>query len=236
MSPRSKKMDSAIIIAIIGLAGTIIAALFNSQVLIAMIENKNTTPVPESDPSLPSDVTLVFDEDFEDNSADTFVFETGEGKIEKEKSNRVLNFNGITPDSDILARVHFGPQVFRDGIIEFSVKYIQLGGFYLTFRNQGFSFYNLYFMPDQILFGYNGKDANWKAVPFENGLINHEFQIGRWYIARVEARGADITFSLDGVRVFSIMDERIAAGNLSFDLDQGVRVLLDDIKVWAYNK
>jgi len=93
--------------------------------------------------------------------------------------------------------------------------------------------YRLYFMPDEIMLGYAGRDTNWRTIVLEDNKLFYALQSGRWYTVRVEVYGERINVDLDGARVFSAADARLAFGKFGFLFASGSHVLLDDIKIWA---
>lgn len=238
MSPgkvNKRKTNPVIVVAVIGLAGTIIAALLSSPVLIKLIESVSATE-PASAPAAeapPANATLVFNEDFEDGVASGFSFDLGEWRVVKDKSNRVLELQAITPSDDILADAPFGPSEFSDGIIESKIKFIEFGSFYLFFREQDGAKYALYLMSDQIILGY--LTPNERLVPLSettNYYITLEKDV--WYTLRLEARGERLTFSLDGNQIFSASDGRLRTGDLGLAADPGSIIYFDNVKIWSY--
>ena len=251
MSPKErKKMDSAIIIAIIGLIGTLLAGLLSSPLLLELIERNSVTETPPAlvtdepapvttSPDTPTEApvgtneVLVFNADFEDNAASGFGFDHGNWQVGKDKSNFVLEAQSDTDFSSAT----FGPNDFDNGIIEFRIRFEQAqneGGMILFFRSTDSESYAIYLMRNQLLLGNHVVDADQQVVPFDNSAVRaFTFTQGTWYTVRVEARGSQMIVSIDGNRLVSARDTRLKKGSLLFSLDPGWQATFDDISVWA---
>ena len=240
MSPgkaAKRKMNPAVVIAITGLAGTIITALFSSPVIIKLIENASATEPAstEATDAEPASGTLVFEEDFEDGVATGFSFDLGEWNIVKDKSNRVLELKAITPSEDILADAPFGPSEFGDGVIELQVKYIEFGSFYLFFREQTGTKYALYMMSDQLILGYLTLEGHITPLN-ETTSYDNTIETNIWYTLRLKTRGEQLTLYLNGNRIFSAADDRLRAGDLGLAADPGSVIYFDNLKIWSYDQ
>lgn len=235
MPPKSKQANTntAIVVALIGLIGTLITALFTSPVLIELIKRSGSTPTlsPTFVPS--PDATLVFSEDFEDGVASGFAFETGDWKIGKDRSNSVLELTAKEQEFPG-ARAYVGPSKFSDGIIEFRLKFIEWYGFFFDFRLQGENMYVLEIEPadSRVLLMFNQSNA--LSSFGENTHRPFTFQKGVWYTVRVEMRGAQAIVSIDGTQIITGSNEQLLTGSLRFTLAVNGATYIDDIKIWSY--
>lgn len=238
MSPVKKnkeKVNPAILVAIFGLIGTIITAIFASPVLIALIERGDSTATTSPTAASPANTVLVFSEDFEDGVATGFSFDLGKWSVVKDKSNRVLELRAITPSDGILADAPFGPSEFGDGIIELQVKFIEFGNFYLFFREQSGTKYTLYVMHDQIILGYLTPEE--QIIPInETTIYDITLEQDTWYTLRLEARKERLIFRLDGNQIFSASDGRLQTGDTGLAADPGSVIYFDNIKIWSYEQ
>jgi hypothetical protein len=241
---KNKALDTAIIVAIIGVIGTIIAAILGSPWFGNLIKTPTATatvptstgPVTATSTTLPTNTTLVFQEDFEDEAASGFAFGVGTWEIVKDKSNHVLQVTADTPSQTVLADAVFGPADFASGIIEFKLKFIQPGKVYLNFREQDGPGYYLLLdtVGGQIVLGYKS--------PGVNGLIDYAalaaqpatFQTGTSFRIHIEVRGEQMTVSVDNNRIFSASDPRLLLGRLTFTASSGTVASFDDIQVWSF--
>jgi len=256
MPPKKSKMNPAIIAALIGLAGTVVTAFLTSPVLIELIKKSGATNTPAvtslsstlpataitnvvpSITPIPPNQVMVFSEDFEDGSASGFGFRSGDWKVAKDKSNRVLELTATSPEIPA-AIVDFGPSEFANGIIEFRVNFVELQGMYLDFREQfDGSRYTLALSPaDSVIVWasniFNGSE--WAFSPIGPGTSQpFTFQADTWYLVRLEARGGAVNVSVDGNRTLSGSNDLFASGSLRFALSPGAVIYLDDVKVWSF--
>jgi len=224
---------STLVIALIGMVGTIIAGLLGSPLL-----EKWFAHPPEATSTNPPSAILVFNEDFNDSVANGFYFDVGKWEIIKEKSNNVLAAYADTPSPDIQADALFGPADFSDGIIEFRIKFIQAGPAYLDFRSQDRQKYSLYLDPSgqQVILGYGSADSGWNMQYEPQSLQPFTFQLGIWYLLKLGAQGDKMTVYIDNNRVVSATDDRLTEGRLLFELDPASSIYIDDIKVWLFDR
>lgn len=242
MPAKSKKTDTVVIVAIIGLVGTVIAALFSSPVLIALLERK--TPVPGSSeasvtaaPSTNANKVLVFNQDFENDSTSGFAFDGGDWKISNDKSNKVLEGIADKSEPDIWPMATFGPSDFANGIVEFKIKFSQLQddtSASLHFRYTREATYSVTMMPSGVEMGYRDSKSKWTiSLLSEETSRPFTFTIGTWYVIRVEAYGDRFSLYIDDNRMFSASDDRLQRGLLILSLAPGYRIMIDDVKVWS---
>jgi hypothetical protein len=229
-----KNLDTAIIVAIIGLIGTMAVGILNSPIIAKLLDRASASPTPVETNPPPNAGQLLFSEDFEDNAASGFAFELGEWEIVEEKSNFVLK--GAATESDTpAAKAYFGPNDFTDGIIEFQCRFLKPIGLYVDFHFQadkGGHFLNLSPEYESIFLA---------AITFQNGknpvsVISSQsftFQQDTWYKVRLTLRESQMTLDVDGNRILSAPDSRFETGVMRFTLDPDTVVELDDVKVWS---
>jgi hypothetical protein len=238
MSPNNRtkksKLSPTVIIALIGLAGTVITALLTSPVLIELIKKSSATETLAGVTAVPpANATLVFDKDFEDGVVSGFAFRSGDWEMTKDKSNRVLEFTATGPEAPA-AVAYFGSPDFSDGVVEFRVRFITLFGMYFDFRQQDDAVYVLSLDPDSkvVLWAVNAVEAFYAVGPDTSQPFT--FQKDVWYTVRLEARGERVTVNIDGNRILSGSDARLASGRIRFALQPNAVVYLDDVKVWSF--
>ncbi len=234
-----KTLDTAIIVAMIGLIGTLAVGILNSPLIVKLLDRSSATLTPAETSLSTNGGQLVFSEDFEDNTATGFGFELGKWEIVKEKSNFVLK-GTATESIAPAAKAYFGSNDFSDGSIEFRVKFLQPQGLYLDFHFQddkGTHVLNLSPEYQSIILATNTyENNNWKfAAISSDSTRSFSFQQNTWYKIQLELQEKDITLNIDGNRVLSASDSRFARGRMRFTLDANAIVELDDVKVWSIN-
>lgn len=270
----SRRFDTAVLIALIGLCGTMCAALISNPLLLDYIRRTPTplpatatpetatptdfplptatlepgpteTPSPTVTPNIVMTDTptvtplptpqaqLVFSEDFDDSVASGFGFSDGQWGLAKGHGNPALE--GQPQTDQVPAKAVFGPSDFANGSVEFQVSFKNPGTLALNFRDDNTQTYVLSLSPpDQKLsLGYASAANNWTLEPF-SGLSTHPFTFipDTWYTVRLEAAGSNFTVWVDGNRLMSLSDDRLAQGFLEFDIYAPGIVDLDNIKVW----
>jgi hypothetical protein len=244
----SKKRDTTLIIAVIGLIGTVSAALLSSPVLIELIRAQQATdtpsleaPSPGAEPDTPEppvgqNQVLVFQEDFDDDKISGIAFDGGDWEVGKDKSNQVLAVDATSVSPGSVATAIFGPSDFKDGIIEFRLRVNRFENettASLRFRSTGQSTYSLSFMQNQAKLGYQEAQNDWYLEPLgDETSRSFLFEEAVWYLVRLEARGTEFTVFIDNNRLFSASDNRLRTGGLNFSLSPGYQAMFDDIKVW----
>ncbi|MBI3163337.1 MAG: hypothetical protein HYZ24_01535 [Chloroflexi bacterium] len=227
--PKNQRMDKAIVIALIGLAGTVITGLLSSPILKALIEK---TPVPATATSVGGGETLVFENDFEDGESTGFSFSSEEWQVKKEKGNYALEVSGTGNNTTL---VWFGPNDFSDGSIEFRILFKNFDGFLLNFRSTiDAETYTMYFAPEsrEVKLGYGSVAHGWELESFQSGLQSHDFSENTWYDVKLEAAGESITLWISGNKILSTFDSRLRKGSMEFAVQYDGTILLDDVKVW----
>ncbi len=240
---KNKALDTAIIVAIIGVVGTLLAAIIGSAWFGDIFKKPTatalaTTPPPTTStgPTLSTNTTLIFQEDFEDAAASGIAFGAGTWEIVKDKANHVLQVTADTPSQSVLADAIFGPADFASGIIEFRLKFIDPGKVYLNFRDLGGPGYYLLLdtVGGQIVLGYKSPGANGLMDYAALAAQSAAFQTGTVYLVHLEVRGEQMTVSVDNNRIFSASDPRLLLGRLTFTASSGTVASLDDIQVWSF--
>jgi hypothetical protein len=220
-----KKIETPLIVAIIGL----IAALLSSPWIFKLVERLTAPPTPTNAPNQ----VVVFTEDFEDDSIDGLAIQTGQWIVGRDKSNKVLE---VQADSSGPAWASLTPADLSDGMIDFRIQFLTGGGFSLKLRDLDGSAYVLRFEPDSLSLAYIGPDSGGSLLSLPgNSASRYNFILKQWYAIHLEARGEQLTVTVDGDRLrLSAADPRQAHGGLVFSLDPMGHVLLDDIRVSAY--
>lgn len=238
-SSKKSKMSPAIVVALIGLVGTIVTALFASPVLIELIKRSDATETPAGEPSVPAaDASLVFSEDFEDGNTSGFGFVSGTWEVAVDRAdpgNAVLQTSALATD-DPTTKTFFGPSNFVNGIIEFRCKFLRLGDLYFDFRYEDSGTYVLYFSAKKQYVALAGNmivDSDWEYSELSPESIQpFNIEEDTWYSVRLEAQDQQFIVSVDGNRLIAASDARLDAGRLRFVLGSGAVVYLDDIQVW----
>ena len=239
--PKKSTLNPAVVIALIGLTGTLITAMFTSPVLIELIKRSGATATSVAPTSVPpSSATLVFTQNFEDGTTSGLALKQGTWKVVRDRSNRVLEFAASGSDWPG-GTLFFGPSDLSDFVIEFQVKFTKLSGLYLNFHEQenGDS-YVVSFDPDEsvIVWATNMFDGtNWQFSPVGRASTQpFTFQPDVWYSVRVEMRGEQVVVDINGNRTVSGSDSLFSNGSLRFELRPNAVILLDDIKVWSLDQ
>ena len=272
MAPKTgKKLDTAIVAALIGLCGTVIVALLGSPFLINWLNRTPPTPTlppatatPETatptdfplptatlepgptETPLPSPVAtatqpqptpaqavVVFSEDFEDNTASGFGFSSGQWVLSKDHGD--VGLEGQAEGAENPASAVFGPGDFSNGAIEFQVKFDASGAFLLNFRDDGTQTYTLRLSAaeDEMTVGYSSAEGNWSVEPLAGSSSRpFTFEENTRYTVRVEVIGDQILVWVDGNRLMTLTDSRLAQGFLEFGIQSPAVVVLDNVKVW----
>lgn len=237
MPEKRKKTDVAIIVAIIGLAGTLITALFTSPVLIALLERKTPVPTPNSQTSS-TDVNkvLAFSSDFESGSLDDFTFDGGNWKIVKDKNNNALEGTADKSMPDVWPMAIFGPSDLGNGVVELKLKFKQLQSDIsssLMFRYNSDASYSITMTQNSVEMGYRDRATGWEFVPFSDSTSRpFDPKPNEWYTMRLEMDGSQAAFFINNNRIFSASDDRLPSGGLNFSIGPGYQIELDDVYVW----
>ncbi len=229
---KSKKMDKAIVIALIGLAGTVLAALIASPVFEKFF---SATPAPETAGEQEAVSDRVFWEDFENGHFSGLSISTQEWQVMDYEGGSVLEVSGTYTGN---TTVSFGANDFSDGSIRFRLLFKNFGGFILTFRsNMDVETYTLYLAPrsNEIQLGYGSAANDWNLAAFGDGIRSFEFTESVWYEVKLEAKGGQFTLWIDNKKLLAARDERLQQGGTEFAVQYEGTVLLDDIAVYQPN-
>ncbi|MBI5824748.1 MAG: hypothetical protein HZB18_12025 [Chloroflexi bacterium] len=230
--PKTKrtKMDKAIVIALIGLAGTVIAALIASPVIGVWLAK---TPAAETANTSSQTKELVFDNDFENGEVTGFYISNDNWQVIKDGGNSVLEISGTASGNTTAS---FGSNVFSDGVIEFRIKFKNFDGFILTFRSSNGQTYTLYLAPadGEVKLGYGSAAKDWNLEPFQNGVSLLNFSEDVWYDVKLEALNDQMTLWVGGNKTLSSQDSRLRQGGLEFAVQYDGTVFLDNVKVYEF--
>lgn len=229
-----KRIDTAIIVAIIGLVGTLAVGILNSPLIIKLLDRASASPTLAETNIPPNAGQLLFNEDFEDNAASGFAFETGKWEIVKDKSDFVLKVTATESDTPA-AKAYFGPSDFSDGIIEFRFKFLQPIGLYVDFHFQGDKGGHVLNLSPEY------ESIFLSTITFQNGgaqvsvisSSSFTFQKNTWYKVQLELQGGQMTLNVDGNHILSVSDSLFEKGGMRFTLEPHTIVELDDVKVWS---
>jgi hypothetical protein len=98
-------------------------------------------------------------------------------------------------------------------------------------------FINLNGKEGLLSLAYNSKAQNWAATLLDKTPIySFSYQAGIWYDIKIEARGVQVAVYVDGDKLLAESDSRLQSGSLQFSMDNGTKVLLDDVKVWSFDQ
>lgn len=242
MSESRSGKNNSVAIAVIGLIGTIVTAVFGSPVLVEWIRSRQVTATPSAvvtqltpqdvetpviSTALPdfSEQVLIFREDFDSDTVSGFAYQ-GNWQVSKDKNNRVLESGGN-------GKATFGPSDFTHGVIEFRVQMqdVSQGAFAtVNFREGGGSAYALSVSENQLTLGFRAGDGAVQAFSDESvrALV---FEPDVWYLIRVEVRGPQMLVFVDNNRIMSATDERLGKGGISFSVNE-MQAVFDDVSVW----
>ena len=230
---KNKKMDTAIVVAIIGLVGTLIAALLASP-LSSKLFNGDAKQTDKIYQPVENGV-LVYSNNFEGGQTTGVVFSSEQWRITKDKGNEVLELNGMGEDGGI---AFFGPNDFSDGVINFRLNIRSLGDVLLNFRSElGMQTYLLYFSPlnNEISLGYSSASKDWNYEPFKrNSVRPFQFMENDWYTVRLDVSGDQMTVWVDGNKLLTSSDTNLPQGGMEFVVQPDGLVWIDDVEVWQY--
>ena len=223
----SKKMDKAIVVALIGLTGTIIAALIASPFFDRLFP---ATPVPQGTTEQVAALDRVFWEDFEKGYQSGLSISTEEWQVMKYGDGSVLEVSGTDSGN---TSISFGPNDFSDGTITFRLLFVNFNGFILNFRG-GAETYTLYLAPTsgEIKLGYSSAANDWKLEPFEDGVRAMDFSENIWYDIKLEADNSRFTLWVEDQKLLTVEDSRLKQGETEFAIQYDGTVLLNDIAVY----
>jgi hypothetical protein len=246
MTPKKEKPDSTVIVAIIGLAGTLIAGLLSSPVILKLLDqtptpaqaspSATTAPQPVSPTNtavpIPGNLTATFSQAFDSNPSG-FAFDTPLAwEIVKYKGNPVLEVDASQAPANDGSDIIFGPPDFGNGVINFKFNLIETGNFFLGFRGNQNDSYLVYFAPQDsaITIMINGQTYNWNGEDLSTRSFT--FTPDNWYDVRLEVQGENMTLWIDNNRILTASDARLQSGAVFFHLDAGSMLQFDDVQIW----
>ncbi len=233
MSPkRTKKLDTTVLVALIGVTGTVIAALISSPILGKLFDSG--TPASTATASA-ADNGLVFVNDFENGQTSGFAFSTDQWQVIRADGNQVLELSGLSNNS---TTAEFGPNDFSNGEILFRLNFKNSGGFVVNFRSSvGVQTYTLYFAPasNEISLGYASAEHNWDLEPFDGSSVRpFQFAEDIWYSVKLQASGDQFAVWVDGNKILTSNDPRLQQGTMELEVETDGTVWLDQVEVWEY--
>lgn len=202
-----------------------------------VIPTSTPVPLPPDTPTLtPTTIetgSVLFEENFEDGSANGFV--TGEGTwqvIQDEPDNYVYEANSKDPSRWPFAR--FGSNEWKDYVIEYRVKLVYFApsdqspmGF-LKFRATGQRNYVVALTPHWDGFSLSfDSGTGWEDI----AGIPYVSEQNVWYSVRAEVSGTHLKVFLNDELKIDIEDARLESGNLLLGTAPHTIVHFDDIRV-----
>jgi hypothetical protein len=240
MSERTpRKLDPTVLAALITVAGSIIVALISSPFLKGWLAGTpSATPTAGSTATLVSSgaAAVVFQNNFDNGSTSGFAFNGLSGILKKDKSNQVLELDA---SSSAAGTATFGPNDFSSGTIEFQLELKNTDDFLLDFRTASAQRYTVDFSASRqsIQLGYSsGADVGSFQLFAPASARPFQFNTGSWYSVKLEAAGTQLTVWMDGNKLLSAQDARLAQGGLDFSAPPGASVWLDNVKVTAFSQ
>lgn len=224
---KPKKMDKAIVVALIGLAGTVLAALIASPIIGRLFPD---APASEVAGEQGADSDRVFWEDFEKGHPSGLSISTEEWQVMEYEGGYVLEVSGIDSGN---TSISFGPNDFSDGAIEFRLLFVNFDGFIMNFRSD-VETYTLYLAPTggEIKLGYGSAANDWELEPFDDGIRTMDFSENTWYSVKLETQGSRFTLWVDEKKLLYVEDSRLKQGETGFAIQYDGTVLLDDVAVY----
>ena len=227
---KSKKMDKTIVVALIGLAGTVLASLIASPFINRLFQ---ATPAPQGAEEPEAALNRVFWEDFEKGYQSGLSISTEEWQVMKYGDGSVLEVSGTDSGN---TSISFGPNDFSDGTIAFRLLFVNFNGFVLNFRG-GAETYTLYLAPTggEITLGYGSAANDWELEPFDGGARAMDFSENAWYDIKLEADDSRFTLWVEDQKLLAVEDSRLKQGETEFAIQYDGTALLDDIAVYQAN-
>jgi len=170
---------------------------------------------------------ILFQEDFEDGSAEGFFLE-GAAYIEREGGTKVMSLSGTKKRAVANVYIHSWTDYVAD--VQFKVNAGILKFFFRV--GHGAGTYLLHIEPTGLELLKNiGQDI------FNLGRWQGEVPLNRWHALEVALQGTDIKIYLDGDMKCHYVDEElpVRTGGLSFAAEEGSQALIDDIVVTGIN-
>lgn len=228
-----KKVDTTVLVAIIGLVGTLAAAILSSPVLIKLIERTpppaaTPTPGPTATPVVAptgaSNAVLVFSEDFNDGNASGFTITGGSWQVRKIGGETFFEGSGN-------GGVLFGPPDMANGTLSFQFRFAKESAFFVALRFSPQEEYRLTVdgRNDRIEMAYRSAAS---GIPQPIAAQGRALERGVWYPLTIQMNGPEIAVRLADELLFTARDERLTRGGLMVGLDSGESVQLDNLLIW----
>ena len=192
------------------------------------------TPIPSPTEIVPG--AVLFEEDFEDGTADNFVYIVDGWMVTTEENgNRVFEIDRNTEEAiknNEGAGVGFGLENWTNFSAEYRVRMLNAkGNSWLSFRNTRGIYYVEWLSAEWDSFNlfFNEPHDGWQNIKSLELSVRDE----RWYRVKVEAQGPELRVYLDDALMIQVEDERIANGDFNLGVFPGTHALFDDIRVIA---
>ena len=196
--------------------------------------NENESSSPDGDKSS----GLALFEDFEDGVANGIIIGEGDWEVVDDgNDNRVFLIDNT--DSPSWPAVQIDISDFSDGAIEFRVKFLHYdlarddgsGLVSLHFRStaEGGYVYALHPFGRRTEISFVGPDNGWVRLIGSTATTN--FELNRWYSARIEVEGETIAAYLDGVLMSRVEDTRASIGDVTIGVGPNTVAQFDDIRI-----
>ena len=192
------------------------------------------TAVPSPTKIVPG--AVLFEEDFEDGTADNFVYIVEGWKvITEDNGNRAFEINRNTEEaikSNEGAGVGFGLEEWTNFSAEYRVRMLNAkGNSWLSFRNTARMYYVEWLSAewDSVNLFFSEPQDDWMPIKSLELPVWDE----SWYRVKVEAQGPWLRVYLDDALMLEVEDPRITHGDFNLGVFPGTHALFDDIRVIA---
>lgn len=192
------------------------------------------TAVPSPTEIVPG--AVLFEEDFEDGTADNFSYIVdGWAVTTEDNGNKVFEIDRNTEEAkknNEGAGVGFGLEEWTNFSAEYRVKMLNArGNTWLSFRNTTGIYYVEWLSAqwDSINLFFSKPQSDWENIKSLELPTRDE----RWYLVKVEAQGSRLSVYLDDTLMIQVDDLRITHGDFNLGVFPGTHALFDDIRVIA---
>ena len=197
----------------------------------------SATVIPSPTEILPG--AVLFEEDFEDGTADNFIYIADRWVVSTEDNgNKVFEINTNTEEAinnDEGGGIGFGSEDWTNYSAEYRVKMLNWkANTWLSFRstigdNETYYVEWLSAEYDTFSLHINLNYGPWDSLKF----LEFPVRVERWYRVRVEAQGPELRVYLDDTLMIQVEDSRIGSGGFNLGVMSGTHALFDDIRVVA---
>ena len=192
------------------------------------------TAIPSPTAIVPG--AVLFEEDFEDGTADNFVYIVDGWKvITEDNGNKVFEIDRNTEEAiknNEGAGVGFGLAEWTNFSAEYRVRMLNAkGNSWLSFRNTAGMYYVEWLSAewDSVNLFFSEPQDGWMPIKSLELPVWDE----RWYRVKVEAQGPWLRVYLDDALMIEVEDPRITHGDFNLGVFPGTHALFDDIRVIA---